>query len=416
MNYLRVHAAARRKVHARRDILGLLKNAGSRCSKVKNKQVFPTKKYGIFAKALSFKVLLQENDENVDESLQKNPEKIIVVPIKHDQSVRCPVSGSVNKKSLKKIRGHKPNLIKSSKQSDLMFKRDASKKPCDKNSLLPEIVDHRNTLCLLETAASNENETAQSDRIIEKPMFSNEFVDYNSGFRSPSSAGFEFKMQSDDALHKPLSIESNIMPHMQQNMHDFSNSSHSSYSIGSIRFNSAENQSEASAYNGLFRLSSTESEPDKNSDEQLNHPGLSFNTLDFTQQTYSSLEFSNQYEFTRSTFNELTDEIANLPQLTMEMVIERKSQAARLAYDQLFSIPELIQSQLNLFIVRPAINFAATEAIDSSTKTDAFTSTSSTFNQVNKQRGLVRLKKQQKRLAARQSMERLLRGRYVKKN
>lgn len=60
MNFLRVHAAARKRLRARKEILGLLKNVPLRGTKSSKKPLFVGKPFGIFGKALSFKVLLQD--------------------------------------------------------------------------------------------------------------------------------------------------------------------------------------------------------------------------------------------------------------------------------------------------------------------------------------------------------------------
>lgn len=63
MNYWKIQAVARRKVRARNDIMGLLENNHRRKSKTKKTQPVVRKQFGIFAKALTINVRLNENNE-----------------------------------------------------------------------------------------------------------------------------------------------------------------------------------------------------------------------------------------------------------------------------------------------------------------------------------------------------------------
>lgn len=74
MNYLRVHAAAKRRFLANRDIFGLLKNGRHRCAKKKNKASVPARNFGILSRALSFKLALQDESDS-------GKKKIVVIPI-----------------------------------------------------------------------------------------------------------------------------------------------------------------------------------------------------------------------------------------------------------------------------------------------------------------------------------------------
>lgn len=63
MNYWQIHVAARKRIKARRDILSLLKNSHRRQPKNKKKQSVTQKRCGIFANAISFKILREDGNE-----------------------------------------------------------------------------------------------------------------------------------------------------------------------------------------------------------------------------------------------------------------------------------------------------------------------------------------------------------------
>lgn len=74
MNYLRVHAAAKRRFLANKDIFGLLKNGRHRCAKKKDKAPLPARNFGILSRSLSFKLQLQDETNS-------GKKKIVVIPI-----------------------------------------------------------------------------------------------------------------------------------------------------------------------------------------------------------------------------------------------------------------------------------------------------------------------------------------------
>lgn len=78
MNYLRVHAAARKRVKARKDILGLLRNEPKRQQKKKAKPLFTQRPFGIFGRAISFKVVL---GSALQSNSRRAPSAIQVLPI-----------------------------------------------------------------------------------------------------------------------------------------------------------------------------------------------------------------------------------------------------------------------------------------------------------------------------------------------
>lgn len=75
MNYWQIHVAAKKRGKARRDILALLKNSYPRPSKTKKTQPVSRKQFGIFARAISFKVVREEADELNDEQSPNRIEK-----------------------------------------------------------------------------------------------------------------------------------------------------------------------------------------------------------------------------------------------------------------------------------------------------------------------------------------------------
>lgn len=73
MNHWQVQATARRKIRSRNDIMGLLENCHRRKPKNKKTQPVNRKQFGIFAKSLTFKVKL--NNDNANESIENDSPK-----------------------------------------------------------------------------------------------------------------------------------------------------------------------------------------------------------------------------------------------------------------------------------------------------------------------------------------------------
>lgn len=67
MHYWQLHVAARKRIKARRDILSLLKNSHPKRPKNKKKRSFTQKRFGIFANAISFKIVRENGNELGDE-------------------------------------------------------------------------------------------------------------------------------------------------------------------------------------------------------------------------------------------------------------------------------------------------------------------------------------------------------------
>lgn len=81
MNYLRVYAAAKKRGKAQKDILGLLNNVSKRRAKPKQKPQFVQRPFGIFGRAISFKVMVNNATQSNNEPSQRAPNEIIVIPI-----------------------------------------------------------------------------------------------------------------------------------------------------------------------------------------------------------------------------------------------------------------------------------------------------------------------------------------------
>lgn len=88
MNFWQIQAVARRKNRARNDIMGLLENSHQRKRKTKKTQPIIRKQFGIFAKSLTFKVRLNENNEYepVENGTPKSDGKIVQKPIDRNRN------------------------------------------------------------------------------------------------------------------------------------------------------------------------------------------------------------------------------------------------------------------------------------------------------------------------------------------
>lgn len=439
MNKLRAQTAAKRRIKARNDILGLLKNAHSRCSKAKEKPMFTKKQYGIFSKALTFKVLRQEADD-VDR-LENNPERLIFIPVERDQVLQSPVnsqlieSTSKMKIPLKNVQKQKANLRK----IKTPLEQCVSKKQSHETLLLSKTASYCDeSLDNIRYASTfSENSMVVENIDLTKSSIPDNFDDNNGNFSFHIQKPIEFEFGSQSRLDKSLLIESIISSNLQK--HNFSSSSESFDSNGSISFNSVESQTVVSNDTMSMDSSCIRLNPyEKRMDNEIHFSGFSLYTPDFSQENNSlscsslqPMDFSNQeqselkscsiFQKENSSFTNSFDDTTHLPEFTMEMMMASKSKGAKHAYQRLFLVQDLIrdkwdpiQNQLNSINTKPtATTSEFTHSFVSSSRTDSLSSGFSTFNQTNKPKLSKEVIMQQKRLFARKQIKQLLQTRYA---
>lgn len=378
MNYLRVHAAAKRRFLANRDILGLLKNGRHRRSKKKTKGPVPTKTYGIFSKALSFKVLL--HGESGDDPTQN---EVVVIPIGHIPKNNPTQQTNKKKKNTAKIRKGQPNYVK---------------KPTKETDLIPPINhndDQNQTVLLLENTNqhdaglsefANEISSTMNHSEVTEHQIPSDFNDFNeSGYITPVEFGIDSTAKTINKRNatplRTISFDTVIVPDLQEHNNDMTSSNIDNNFDGSIGFNSIENQfrasdSEPPTVFSYVQNDFSATDTDKNTSSEYDS-GWSLNTPDLTQESTSeesldsfisrqangfehthnqSIQTQSQIVFTPVSTQPILDINSNaisttfnrninnnneknwedLPKLTMEMVIERKRMGARCAYERLF--------------------------------------------------------------------------------
>lgn len=380
MNYLRVHAAAKKKFLANRDIYGLLKNGRHRRTK-KIKGPVPAKKYGILSKSLSFKVVL--NAEKGGDPAEK---EIIVIPIRRVQQFNKSKQTKEKKKKTpakrkndavhqtKKVQAPVPepipmkinNLVHDSTQTMNFVPENTNQREVSSFSDVNNLsqVNHNKVTETIQTIPSNFNELNELS------------------YKTPVGIAFDQLTQSNETEHKMLSFDSVIVPDLQDQTYVKLNSNIDSNFDGSVGFTSVQNQLRTIDTNTPLDFPSiqTHFSSKKNSSDKTNDSGWSLNTPDISQtislnsqtsiESLGSLVNSEESQqdqtfhhqsltqspFTPApvqtnvdynsnpfptTFNRNNNEDPSwqvMPKLTMEMVIERKQLGARRSLDRLFGV------------------------------------------------------------------------------
>lgn len=446
MNYLRVHAAAKKRSKARRDILGLLKNAPLRRSKIKKKPLFTGKPFGIFGKALSFKVLIQDSGGSDNESPGQN--RVIVIPIEQVQSIDCAAKIPKRKNKQSKNDEKKKCHQQATEQLPMPTIQDAVNQQSPIINLMPQLPTQNyanNTQTFASRTVLSEidpSKVVQTTRNVQTPQIDDNFIgsdqsDNEASDNAPVGFDFEFIAQSNDKSHKILSFDMDIVQEFNDRPHStaINGLTHDLSKIdGSIGF-ASENQIGASFADSQSNLSSIKCERIRSHEKiQPDYSSSSLNTPVFSEFSISPLINSEQQpqlqtptefigtshidtQFDRNSFLETFE----CPKLTIEMVIERKRLAARCAFERLFPDREMTinstsSTDKSISISQTCFNentnFQSNQT-DSRMQVNESICHCSMHNQFDKPKESQKLTKQmiteQKRLAARHSLDRLFR-------
>lgn len=397
MNYLRAHAAAKKRVKARRDILGLLKNGPKRRRKNKNKSPFVQRPFGIFGRAISFKVILGNATQSNDGPSQRNPDEIVVIPIdrvriqkplKEKKKLQLPaktsqrqheVTENVNKPNAHPTQSDKDQNKKNCNQS---VEKDFVSADFNRHNAVPSqnIFDFDAASQNTHNEATSINAWANRDTIghIEKDQFAiadlTPGVDNNGsdGYRTPVDRNFGATVRKERTPLEILSFDSLIESDLDDVTRNLSSS---------IDFSRIENYVEASKpadrtaftnfstiKSDFFNTSKTLVNSHGNSSKKSTNSGWSLNTPDFADRSNSypndalltfeptkekhinikssyddptpTMEQSNWSDFESQPMKPSQSQLADdKPKFTMEMLMQRKALAARRALARLFPSP-----------------------------------------------------------------------------
>lgn len=343
MNYMRVYAAAKRRSRARHDILDLLHNGRQRRPKKQKQKVIPPKKFGIFARALSFKILL--NDTAASE-IDPAPKNVVIIPID---------VASANKTKQTKEKRKSSTRSKNRKSTFHVDDQPSEDGYSLRNLRMHGDLHHGNDLSnendeygesFLQNIISAEHHQETNEQFFQEEQGAEPFKSAGPIFsedqprESPSTKQFE-------SAHTMISFDSSMVSALttaQLNKYavDISND----FNDGSHPFDASQGESTTIIPVAPNKFSSNDS-------QHISYTSTSaewqFKTP--TQASYSQVSIGSSSTGTEfSQFNQADDSdwtlsfskssfdysMVNRPQLTMGMVMESKRLGSRRAFDQLF--------------------------------------------------------------------------------
>lgn len=243
MNYWQIHVAAKKRGKARRDILSLLKNSYPRQSKNKKTQPVTRKQFGLFAKAISFKVRRDEANESNDEQSPNHIDETTDRVSRPRKRTKVKRNVTPNNRGFDVIDSPKVNQ-NTNNEKDLRQKRNPSKEAKEKRR--PEPTKRDTCLNILQEKA------AQSDQHTPKHRHNNGSRVHNNndelnGFNTTADFEFVGSPHTNGISHRILSFHDSLI---EPNFEDEPNVMGSS-----IVFNALENQIGAGHSNSLADFS-----------------------------------------------------------------------------------------------------------------------------------------------------------------
>lgn len=400
MNYLRAHAAAKKRVKARRDILGLLKNGPKRRRKNKNKSPFVQRPFGIFGRAISFKVILGNATQSNDGPSQRNPDEIVVIPIDRVRIQKPLKDKEKLQLPAKRVQRQREFTEKNMKPNPTQSDKDQNKKNCNRSAekdFVQAECNRRDAVpspSFFDVDAASQNTPNEATSIsawanrdtivhIEEDQIAARFtpnIDNNGsvGHQIPVDCSLGATVRIERTPLEMLSFDSLIESDLEDVTRNLSSS---------IDFSRVENYVEASKppdrteftnfstiNSDFFSTSKTLANPhaaDENSSKQSTNSGWSLNsqwslnTPDFADRSKSypndalltfeptrekhieikssyddptpTVEQSNWSDFEGQPMKPSQSQLAeDKPKFTMEMLMQRKALAARRALARLF--------------------------------------------------------------------------------
>lgn len=393
MNYLRVHAAQLKRGKARKDILGLLNNVSKRRAKPKQKPQFVQRPFGIFGRAISFKVMVNNATQSNNEPSQRAPNEIIVIPINRvpalkrlKDKTRLPSQTKVTRKQVFNAAAAKSNEQTRNEHGQNKNKRYRSSKQFVETDHDPHDPEPTQSFLLDFDAPSQKSqfEEAPVDANAKCDTFENIQANENAPDFTPASepvdsqTPVEFSQneasQTNGSPIEILSFESLIEPYLEGIRQKVSSSIDFSQNVNHVEasknvlqpkrtFDSSPNQPDFSSFStNAGNLSDEYS-------KQSTKSGWSLNTPDFTNRSNTSSSshelrsfesnFNGQIDETSSYIEPKVDEIdeeesdwngfqsqleevsperLSEPKFTMEMMIERRAMASQRILDRLFPV------------------------------------------------------------------------------
>lgn len=381
MNYLRVHAAAKKRVKARKDILGLLKNGKTRRTKKKTHSPFVRRPFGIFGRAISFKVILggaSQSNSNKQPS-QRVPDEILVVPIRRVHVLKPAntkaksTSKNVHRKRRSKGGGKEfdeQDVIPTQKVEEqqknsptIVFRqtersaRDAEPTQSFMDSNVP-IGENRNKQSRTKTASSTikhiqRHQTANYYASVEDNDQSNTLqtpVEFSLIAESPANDPIPHEILSFDSLIESDSenvsqVSSAVTSQVEQSSYVSNNESQTSNFLDFAATQSDNGQSDENLTQSTDSGWSLETPAFTDRSHSPSNGSLlpdeveivSQSTYDELTPTDSSEDQTNFYDFEcQSLTRPQSQSPMDKPKFTMEMLMERKALAARRALALIF--------------------------------------------------------------------------------